>query len=109
MTEASQPSTAILKMKDVSQPATYQNEEWITDGAWISGIAGATVVPLCAYWYHTINALQKGINLWGFQLAENRNESILLALILVGVVMVLVELLRLTYVLLKALFRSHPS
>ncbi|WKT60023.1 DUF1295 domain-containing protein [Microbulbifer thermotolerans] len=68
---------------------------WITDRAWISGAAGALAVLLCAAWYNAHQVLSKGLSIGGWQITDNRLDSILAALVFSAAVMLLVELLRL--------------
>ncbi len=71
-----------------------QQAGWVTDYAWISGMAGALAVILCAIWYYRIEALNRGLNLFGFTIRD-RIDVLLTALILCSGVMVITELIRL--------------
>ncbi len=73
---------------------TYQ-DNWITDRAWICGIAGALTVVACGYGFSQTDALRSGIELFGTRLTDNRIDSSLFALVLCSTAMVLVELVRL--------------
>lgn len=68
---------------------------WITDRAWICGLAGALAVVLCAWWYNVTEALEKGVFLFGHQLTDNRQDTLLTALVIIAGVMLATELIRL--------------
>ncbi len=93
----STPQTSILKLKSPEKPASYANEVWITDKAWISGVAGALMVVICGFWYYKADILSKGLSIAGWQLSTTRDESVVCAIIIIGLTMVGVELIRLCW------------
>lgn len=77
-------------------PSTVSyTENWITDRAWICGVAGALAVVICGYWFNKTDALRNGIDLFGNKITDNRIDSSLVALALCCGVMVVAELIRL--------------
>lgn len=68
---------------------------WITDRAWVSGLAGAVAVVACAYWYFYTGALAQGLSIGGYQLTTERIDTLLAALFIITGVMVAVEAVRL--------------
>lgn len=82
----------------VKSRGSYKADIWITDGAWISGLAGALVCLLCGYWFNRVDAFGKGLEIFGWQVAQGHDDAILVALILIALAMILVELVRLTQV-----------
>ncbi len=72
-----------------------QTGAWVTDRAWISGVVGALSVVLIAAWYNVAGVLDKGLYIAGFQVANNRLDSILAAIYMATSLMLLVELSRL--------------
>lgn len=79
----------------VQRKGSYSTDVWITDGAWVTGIAGALATFLLGFWYYKVDALGQGVSVWGWQLAKTRDDAVLLALLFVGVAMVVTELVRL--------------
>lgn len=73
----------------------YKTDVWVTDGAWISGLAGAFMCLFCGYWFSRVDAFGKGLELFGWKLTRGHDDSVLVALMLIALVMVLVELVRL--------------
>lgn len=78
----------------VEATATNENQEWVTDKAWISGLAGALTVIGLAAWYNVNQFLSKGVSLFGIKITDNRIDSILLALGIITAVMLSIELVR---------------
>lgn len=68
---------------------------WVTDRAWICGVAGALSVVLIAYWYNRTEALRNGLSLFGANLTDNKTDTLLAALFMVAAIMVLIEGVRL--------------
>ncbi len=68
---------------------------WITDNAWISGVMGALTVILLAAWYNLASVLDKGLVIAGWQITNQRVDSLLAALCIITFVMVLTEFIRL--------------
>ncbi len=98
-------TTAALNLASPVEPTTwvrqkgaYHTDVWVTDGAWLSGLAGALMTLLCGLWFSRVDALGKGIQLFGWQVAPGRDDAVLLALILIALAMVVVELVRLPLV-----------
>lgn len=67
---------------------------WTTDYAWICGITGAIAVIVCAVWYNRVDALGRGVSLFGWQITD-RHDTLLTALVIISAVMVVTELFRL--------------
>lgn len=82
-------------LKDIAFPVPPESGHWITDDAWIAGLAGAVTVVLVAVFYNITRALEKGVILAGVQLTSTRIDSILLALVMIAAVMLAAELVRL--------------
>ncbi len=95
-------------LKDIVYPAPPEEGRWITDYAWVCGLAGAITVILLAVFYNLTHALENGVTLPGLQLTDNRRDSILLALIIVAAVMLTVELIRLWLRDRDNFFHIHP-
>ncbi|VUD52319.1 hypothetical protein TDB9533_01606 [Thalassocella blandensis] len=68
---------------------------WVTDRAWVCGIIGAFTVVACAVWYNITQALQKGVYLFGWQVTNERTESLLFALLVITAAMLIAEAIRL--------------
>jgi protein-S-isoprenylcysteine O-methyltransferase Ste14 len=94
-------------------PTTHQplpeRASWITDGAWISGVAGAITVVLTAIFYNVNSVLDKGLMLGDFKVTQDRVDSLLLALCFITLVMVVTELARLFAREGKAFLRPAPE
>lgn len=75
-------------LKELSQ------HTWITDYAWVSGLAGALAVVLCAVWYKTYNTLESGLIIAGYQLTNNPIDTVLAALFICTGIMFIVEMVR---------------
>jgi protein-S-isoprenylcysteine O-methyltransferase Ste14 len=82
---------------------------WVTDYAWISGLAGALMVVICAIFYNKIQALRFGVHIMGVQLTHTRIDSLLLALVIITVTMLLTEGLRLWLRDRKNFFQLNPE
>lgn len=81
---------------------------WLTDKVWISGLAGAIAVLLCAAWYNVTHALTEGVQVFGFSLTHDKTSSLLLALVIISAVMLLCELTRLLINQKKDFFAISP-
>jgi protein-S-isoprenylcysteine O-methyltransferase Ste14 len=68
---------------------------WITDRAWISGLAGMISIFVIAFWFHYTNALGRGIYFAGFQVTTNSLDTMLMALFMCTAAMLTVEGVRL--------------
>ncbi len=68
---------------------------WVTDRAWICGVIGAFTCIAVAAWFSNTNAINQGINLFGWQVTDQRHETLLTALVFITVVMCAFELVRL--------------
>jgi len=79
----------------ISTAAGSSAQLWITDRAWLSGVAGAIAVVLCAAWFSAHGVLERGLTLGAWQVTDNRLDSILAALVFGAAVMLLVEAVRL--------------
>jgi protein-S-isoprenylcysteine O-methyltransferase Ste14 len=82
----------------VRPQGTYKADVWITDGAWISGLAGALTCLLCGYWLNRVDAFSQGLAIFGWKLAQGHDDSVLVALVLIAAAMILVEFIRLLQV-----------
>lgn len=82
---------------------------WVTDGAWISGVLGASCVLLLAAWFNVSRALEKGVHVLGVQLSSNRIDTLLLALLIISSVMVVGEIIRLYCRSRDDFFSIHPK
>jgi protein-S-isoprenylcysteine O-methyltransferase Ste14 len=80
---------------EATETLKHKAESWITDGAWISGVAGAVTVVLLAMFYNAEKVLDKGLNIAGWQLTTERTDSLLAALCIITIVMVGIECIRL--------------
>lgn len=89
------PLIPIYKPIPVISTAISESGAWITDRAWLCGAAGAVAVLLCAWWFNATEALAKGIFLFGHQLTDDRQDTLLAALVIIASVMLLVEFVRL--------------
>jgi len=74
----------------------YQRS-WITDRAYIAGLAGISMLFLLAYLYHTYQVFEVGISIFGWILIEGRSATSGFALCLISLSMIIVELIRLWY------------
>lgn len=72
-----------------------KGEKWITDKAWISGLAGALSVILCGYFYSAYKVFDHGLHIFGWQITSSKNDSVVAAIIIIAGAMVLTELGRL--------------
>lgn len=81
---------------------------WITDYAWISGLAGAVMVVVCAAVYNQTNALNNGVYFAGNKLTHTRDEGLLLALVIVALSMLITEGIRLYLRDRKNFFQLDP-
>lgn len=73
-------------------PTTVGNE---MRNAWITGVAAAISVVLIALMFNNINALTEGLNLFGWQLSDNKHSTAVTALLLVAASVFIVDALRL--------------
>jgi len=93
---------------EIIYPIPPGEGDWITDYAWVCGLAGAVMVVLLAVFYKFTGALENGVVLPGIELTNNRRDSLLLALVMVAAVMLAVELVRLWLRDKKQFFNIHP-
>ncbi len=97
------------KDKNKSLSTTIDAEgHWITDYAWISGIAGAVAVVACAAWFKASGILNTGLNIFGWQVTTQRIDTILSALIICTGAMVGTEAIRLWLRNRGSYFTLHP-
>src|SRR5689334_11318141 len=89
------PLAPIYKAVPVASTATSKSGAWITDYAWICGAAGALAVVICAWMFNSTAALEKGLFVFGRQVTDNRQDTLLAALFIIAGVMLLVEFIRL--------------
>jgi len=96
-------------LSDVVYPEPPKSGVWITDHAWVSGVAGLIAVLLLAACYSFADALGKGVVLAGIAITKTRIDSILLALIIIAAVMLAVEMIRLWRRDRENFFRIDPD
>lgn len=93
------PANSLAPTTWTRQKGAYKSDVWITDGAWISGLAGAVATILCGFWFSRVDALGKGLYIGadgqGWQIAQGRDDAVLLALALITLTMIVVEFFRL--------------
>jgi protein-S-isoprenylcysteine O-methyltransferase Ste14 len=94
---------------DLPFPEPPASGSWVTDYAWISGLAGAVTLLCCAVFYSITGVLHNGVHFMGVQLTQNQNDSVLLALLAITAVMLLTEVLRLWLRDPKNFFQLHPE
>lgn len=85
------------------------NSSWVTDYAWISGVAGAVMTLAIAAWYKAESVLQGGLIVFGHKLTETRDDSIIAALLMITFCMLLVEGVRLWMRDPSNFFNIHPK
>jgi protein-S-isoprenylcysteine O-methyltransferase Ste14 len=71
------------------------NESWVTDQAWISGLAGGLSVVGIAAWYQSNDTLNIGLYLFDWKITDQRIDTLLAALAMITLTMIVTELLRL--------------
>ncbi|MEY4589051.1 MAG: hypothetical protein RL497_1127 [Pseudomonadota bacterium] len=86
-----------------------KDASWITDGAWMSGVAGAITVVVLALIYNADKTLEKGLSIAGWQITHERIDSLLAALCIITIVMISVELIRLFQREGKAFLQPAPE
>lgn len=96
-------------LTDISFAPPPESGTWITDYAWVSGLAGAVMVVLLAGFYRYIDALDKGVVIGGLKLAGTRIDALLLALGTIAGVMLIVEAVRLWMRDRHNFFNIHPD
>lgn len=82
---------------------------WITDYAWVCGVAGALTVVACAAWFNVSGTLNNGLNIFGWQVTTQRLDTILAALVICTSVMVGIEAVRLWRRDRAGYFQLHPQ
>ncbi len=96
-------------LTDIDYPEPPQEGNWVTDYAWVCGLAGAIMVVALAIFYRATDALENGLVFAGLQITQNQTDSILLALALIAAVMVAFEMLRLWTRDPHHFFTIHPD
>ncbi len=86
---------------------SYQRA-WVTDRAWVCGLAGVFTIIVTAFVFEAYNVLNNGLWLFGWQLTDTRHEGMLAALVIVAMVMSAVELIRLKRFYGEAFIRKSP-
>jgi len=76
-------------------PKVKETGAWITDRAWVCGVAGGLTVLLLAFIFNRSGALSTGLYFLGYQVTDNRLDTILAALFIISAVMLITELIRL--------------
>ena len=87
--------------------ASNCQQRWVTDSAWISGIAGMLTLLLVAYYFHMHAVLTEGLSLFGFTIAD-RFDAITAAVVFIAAVMTSVEACRLWRYDRHSFFRIDP-
>jgi len=85
-----------LQLQDVQQQDVYQGS-WVTDKAYLSGLAGIFMLLLLAYLYHHYQVFETGISVFGWFLIKGRSATSGFALCLISLAMVITELIRLRW------------
>ncbi|MCR6652214.1 MAG: hypothetical protein NVV73_12275 [Cellvibrionaceae bacterium] len=76
-------------------PLNSYQQPWITDGAWITGVAGTLTILIMGYYFGTTKVHLNGLPFLNGTVQEEKHAAMLIALGVVAAVMVLVELIRL--------------
>ncbi len=76
-------------------PGDPKADKWITDQAWITGLAGLIAVVSTGIWFNMTKALHNGVVLFSTRLTENRHDALLFALGVITLTMIICELIRL--------------
>jgi protein-S-isoprenylcysteine O-methyltransferase Ste14 len=92
----------------VRSRGAYKTDVWITDGAWISGVAGALACLLCGFWFSRVDAFGKGLEIFGWKVTQGHDDSVLVALLVIALAMILVELVRLACLQRGNFIRTSP-
>lgn len=71
------------------------NKQWVTDGAWITGIIGAFCFLISGWLFYSFNIHKTGISLFQHKLTEAGHVNTLVALTLCGFIMLAAETIRL--------------
>ncbi len=83
-----------LQQQNVQQQDIYQGS-WVTDKAYLSGLAGIFMLLLLAYLYHHYQVFETGITIFGWFVIKGRSATSGFALCLISLAMVATELVRL--------------
>lgn len=97
------------RVADPAALAADRAPAWITDRAWLAGAAGALAVLLCAAWFSAGGVLGSGLSIGGWQITDNRLDSILAALVISSCAMLVVELPRLAAWAGRDFVALHPA
>lgn len=94
-----------------STPCTSVKEDggWITDGAWITGLAGVVVLFLMAILCHKHSWFDRGVSVFGFTRLDRPLDVKLFCLIVIALSMCFAEVIRLTVSGHKKLFSFAPE
>jgi len=68
---------------------------WITDGAWVTGVAGTLAILILGYYFGTTRAHLDGVPFLNGTLQEEKHAVMLISLGIVSAIMIGVELIRL--------------
>lgn len=101
--EVPEPNPTLDALRSASRGA------WVTDRAWICGVAGAAAVVLIAYWYNLSNALRDGLSIFGNIVSDNKTDTLLAALFMVTAVMIVCEAIRLWLRSSERYLTIHPD
>ncbi len=82
---------------------------WVTDRAWVSGLAGFITLLILAIVYAKFGWLNQGVEIQGWRITSTKIDSALLALLVSSTVMVVVELVRLWLWGSAFRFQLHPA
>lgn len=94
-------------LEPLGQQANYQ-QPWITDGAWITGIAGTLMILAMGYYFGITKAHLNGLSFLNGTPQEEKHAVMLIALGVVAVVMITVELFRLAAFKQYTFIRKDP-
>lgn len=72
------------------------HQPWVTDRAWVCGVAGVIAIIVSAFIFEAYNVLNEGFWLADWRLTSNRYEGMVAALVTIALVMSSVELVRLS-------------
>ena len=99
---------AVEATSDPLSPQAHYQQPWITDGAWITGVAGTLMILAMGYYFGTNQAHLHGLPFLDGTLREQKHAIMLIALCTVAVVMIGVELVRLATFKQYTFIRKDP-
>ncbi len=78
-----------------SEEKEHYQKAWVTDGAWITGLAGVFCILVLAYIFGTSRYHLHGAPFLAGNLDEQKIDIVLIAIAIVALVMIIVEIIRL--------------